>query len=56
MSGLVIKRAFSTQAKSPYEEIEWTIRTALITDAKGETIFEQKDVEAPCLLYTSRCV
>ncbi len=32
---------------SPFDEIQWEVRTAQITDAKGEVIFEQKDVEVP---------
>ena len=32
---------------SPYDEVQWERRTAPITDANGNTIFEQKDVEVP---------
>ncbi|HXY03216.1 MAG TPA: vitamin B12-dependent ribonucleotide reductase, partial [Terriglobales bacterium] len=32
---------------SPYGELEWERRTAQITDAHGNVIFEQKDVEVP---------
>ena len=32
---------------SPYDEIEWELRLAEITDAQGGVIFEQKDVETP---------
>jgi len=45
--GLSFRRFFTKAGVSPYDEIEWEKRTALITDAKGNTIFEQKDVEAP---------
>jgi ribonucleoside-diphosphate reductase alpha chain len=31
----------------PFEEIEWEVRSALITNEKGETVFEQNDVEVP---------
>ena len=34
-------------ASRPYDEVQWEKRTALITDSKGNTIFEQKDVEVP---------
>jgi ribonucleoside-diphosphate reductase alpha chain len=45
--GLSFHRFFTKAGISPYEEIEWEKRTALITDAKGNAIFEQKDVEVP---------
>ena len=31
----------------PYDEVEWELRLAQITDAQGNVIFEQKDVEVP---------
>ncbi|MGA8731168.1 MAG: vitamin B12-dependent ribonucleotide reductase [Terracidiphilus sp.] len=46
-SGLTITRRFSNEAVSPYDEVQWERRTALITDSKGNAIFEQKDVEVP---------
>jgi ribonucleoside-diphosphate reductase alpha chain len=46
-SGLTFSRRFSTQGVSPYDEVQWERRTALISDNKGNTIFEQKDVEVP---------
>jgi ribonucleoside-diphosphate reductase alpha chain len=45
--GLSFRRFFTKLGVSPYDEIEWEKRTALITDAKGNPIFEQKDVEVP---------
>jgi len=45
--GLVFTRRFSTEGVSPYDELRWEERTASITDTKGNTIFEQKDVEVP---------
>src|ERR1700736_718582 len=45
--GLSFHRFFTKPGVSPYDEIEWEKRTALITDAKGNPIFEQKDVEVP---------
>src|ERR1700680_1107716 len=45
--GLSFSRFFTKPGVSPYDEIEWEKRTALITDAKGNPIFEQKDVEVP---------
>jgi ribonucleoside-diphosphate reductase alpha chain len=45
--GLEFPRRFSTQGVSPYDQVQWERRTASIGDAKGNTIFEQKDVEVP---------
>ncbi len=45
--GLVFARRFSTEGASPYDEVQWERRTASITDTKGNTIFEQKEVEVP---------
>jgi ribonucleoside-diphosphate reductase alpha chain len=45
--GLTFIRRFSTEVVSPYDELQWEKRTASITDTKGNTIFEQKDVEVP---------
>ena len=45
--GLQFRRLFTKPGVSPYEEIEWERRVAQITDAQGNVIFEQKDVEVP---------
>ena len=45
--GLTFSRRFSTPGVSPYDEVQWERRTASISDSKGNTIFEQKDVEVP---------
>jgi ribonucleoside-diphosphate reductase alpha chain len=45
--GLTFSRRFSTPGESPYDQIQWERRTASITDSKGNSIFEQKDVEVP---------
>src|ERR1700675_360697 len=45
--GLSFRRLFTKPGVSPYDEVEWERRTAQITDAQGNTIFEQKDVEVP---------
>src|SRR5277367_6627547 len=44
---LRFERFFSKATVSPYDEVQWERRTALITDATGKAIFEQKDVEVP---------
>ncbi|HZE27168.1 MAG TPA: vitamin B12-dependent ribonucleotide reductase [Terriglobales bacterium] len=45
--GLQFRRRFTKPGVSPYDEIEWELRLAQITDAQGNVIFEQKDVEVP---------
>src|ERR1700756_5641610 len=45
--GLSFRRLFTKQGVSPYDEVEWDLRTAQITDSHGGVIFEQKDVEVP---------
>jgi ribonucleoside-diphosphate reductase alpha chain len=45
--GLTFRRLFTKPGVSPYDEIEWELRTAAITDAQGGILFEQKDVEIP---------
>src|ERR1700751_984153 len=46
-SGLSFRRFFTKPGVSPYNEVEWDLRLAQITDAQGGVIFEQKDVEVP---------
>jgi ribonucleoside-diphosphate reductase alpha chain len=45
--GLTFTRWFSNAGISPYDEVQWEKRTASITDSKGNSIFEQKEVEVP---------
>jgi ribonucleoside-diphosphate reductase alpha chain len=45
--GLSFRRLFTKTGVSPYNEVEWDLRLAQITDAQGNIIFEQKDVEVP---------
>ena len=45
--GLKFTRHFTRTGVSPYDEVEWELRTASITDAKGNSIFEQRNVESP---------
>ena len=45
--GLTFRRFFTVPGVSPYDSVEWEKRTAQITDAQGNVIFEQKDVEVP---------
>src|SRR5580700_3186268 len=45
--GLAFRRFFTKPGVSPYNEVEWELRLAQITDSHGGIIFEQKDVEVP---------
>jgi ribonucleoside-diphosphate reductase alpha chain len=45
--GLTFRRFFTKAGISPYNEVEWELRNAQITDSQGGMIFEQKDVEVP---------
>ncbi len=45
--GLTFSRFFTTAGVSPYDELEWELRTAQITDSQGGIIFEQQNVEVP---------
>ncbi|MGA8837577.1 MAG: hypothetical protein WB538_18255, partial [Candidatus Sulfotelmatobacter sp.] len=41
--GLSFRRFFTKLGVSPYDEVEWDLRLAQITDSHGGVIFEQKD-------------
>src|ERR1700759_1758540 len=45
--GLVFDRVFSDPDVRPFDEIEWDLRNAAITDDSGKVIFKQKNVEVP---------
>src|ERR1700681_4351676 len=45
--GLRFRRFFTKPGVSPYNEVEWELRNAQITDSQGGMIFEQKNVEVP---------
>ncbi len=45
--GLTFDRHFTRPGISPYDEIVWELRDAVIQDFKGKIIFEQKNVEVP---------
>ena len=45
--GLTFRRYFTKPGIHPFDEIEWESRTAVISNEKGEKIFEQKNVEIP---------
>jgi ribonucleoside-diphosphate reductase alpha chain len=45
--GLRFPRVYTRAGVSPYDEVEWDLRTAGITNEHGKVVFEQKDVEFP---------
>ena len=45
--GMTVPRVFSTEGVSPYDQVEWDLRTAAIKDERGQVIFEQVDCEIP---------
>ena len=45
--GIEFPRYFSRDGVDPFDEVEWELRSAVIANEKGETVFEQRDVEIP---------
>jgi len=45
--GLRIERHFTRAGDDPFDSVEWELREAIINDEKGNSVFEQKDVEIP---------
>jgi ribonucleoside-diphosphate reductase alpha chain len=48
-SGLSVKRRWTTEGVHPFQTVTWERRTASIGNEKGETVFEQTDVEMPTI-------
>ncbi|WP_165250959.1 vitamin B12-dependent ribonucleotide reductase [Paludisphaera soli] len=46
-SGMTVPRVFSTEGVSPFDQVEWDLRSAAIKDERGKAIFEQLDCEIP---------
>ncbi len=47
VTGLEFERYFTRDGVDPFEEAEWELRSAIITNERGEVVFEQRDVEFP---------
>src|SRR5574342_752529 len=45
--GLRVPRRYTRAGVHPYDEIEWELRDAVITNERGEVTFEQRNVEVP---------
>jgi len=52
--GLSFSRHFTRPGISPFDEVTWELRDAIIQDYKGRTIFEQKNVEVSGRLVDDR--
>jgi ribonucleoside-diphosphate reductase alpha chain len=46
-AGLKVSRRFTRDGVHPFDEVTWEKRSAIIGNERGETVFEQKDVEIP---------
>ena len=45
--GLSLARCFTRPGEDPFDAVEWELRTAKISNERGEVVFEQTDVEIP---------
>jgi ribonucleoside-diphosphate reductase alpha chain len=45
--GLRFERYYTTPGLDPFDMVEWELRDAVISNEKGEKVFEQKGVETP---------
>jgi ribonucleoside-diphosphate reductase alpha chain len=45
--GVRYERRFTRAGEDPFDTTEWDLRSARITNERGETVFEQTDVEVP---------
>jgi ribonucleoside-diphosphate reductase alpha chain len=46
-AGLRFPRVYTRPGVNPYDEVEWELRTAIISNEHGNVVFEQRDVEFP---------
>ena len=45
--GITMERYYTKEGVHPYDLLTWEKRTAVITNEKGEKVFEQTDIEVP---------
>ncbi|HYK64041.1 MAG TPA: vitamin B12-dependent ribonucleotide reductase, partial [Patescibacteria group bacterium] len=45
--GIALERFFTQAGVDPYSQVEWDLRSAVISGEDGRVVFEQKDVEVP---------
>ncbi len=46
-TGLTVTRRFTSDGVHPFDQVTWEKRSAIIGNERGETVFEQADVEIP---------
>ncbi len=46
-TGLRFQRRFSAEGKSPFDMVEYELRTSVIREPDGTVVFEMKDIEIP---------
>ena len=46
-TGLTVERRHTREGVHPFDEVTWERRSAVIGNERGETVFEQHDVEVP---------
>src|SRR5207244_8504450 len=46
-AGLRFPRVYTRPGVNPYDEVEWELRTAVISNEHSQVVFEQRDVEFP---------
>ena len=47
VAGHTVRRQWTKPGVHPFDEVEWELRSAVITSEKGETVFQQDEVEVP---------
>src|SRR5512145_1100525 len=47
LGGIEVQRYFTRPGIDVYDTCEWELRSAVITNERGEVVFEQRDVEMP---------
>jgi ribonucleoside-diphosphate reductase alpha chain len=47
VTGLTVTRRFTSDGVHPFDQVTWEKRSAIIGNERGETVFEQADVEIP---------
>ncbi len=46
-TAFTVERFFTRSGEDPFNDLQWELRTAVISDESGNAFFEQKDVEIP---------
>src|SRR5512133_2215016 len=46
-TGLTFRRHFTQAGRHPFDEVQWALRSGVISDEKGQPVFEQHGIEVP---------